>query len=157
VLLKRLLPTRLRRARQRKRLTQAHIGQLAGVSRCTIMSLEGGQCDRLRVRTLMLICAALDRSADYFLGIDKPVLAVAAILPGLFPIHRTADSTEIQKCFACDSLLGAEPHQESACMLANYERGRTPAWLGIFYATSDEHVLRLLFEEQGDWSPCRPS
>ena len=47
-----------------------HYGEreaLGGVS----LSLEGGQCDHLRVRTLILLSAALGFSPDYLLGVDK--------------------------------------------------------------------------------------
>jgi DNA-binding XRE family transcriptional regulator len=130
-------------------LTQQELADQAGISRATVIAIEGGQCQRLRVETLVLLAAALGYSTDYLLGHDKPNSPAPWIDTAIFPIEALPDAGFVQKCFCCDSLLEpGKPHTLAGCIFTNHERGKEPGWLAEFYRMPLENLFHHLIEEQ---------
>jgi transcriptional regulator with XRE-family HTH domain len=70
-----LLSKRLRTIRRAKDLTQQELATLAGVNYVTISRIEGGDAEKVRVKTIMHLARALDVTTDELLGMDEFVFS----------------------------------------------------------------------------------
>ena len=64
-----ILRNRLRDARSEKKLSQAQLGQMVGVSRNTISSIETGQFNPT-AKLALLLCIALDKTFEELFYFD---------------------------------------------------------------------------------------
>ena len=64
-----ILRNRLRDARSEKKLSQAQLAQMVGVSRNTISSIETGQFNPT-AKLALLLCIALDKTFEELLYFD---------------------------------------------------------------------------------------
>ena len=79
-----ILKNRLKEARREKKLSQAQLAELVGVSRNTISSIETGQFNPT-AKLALVLCIALDKKFEELFYFDyESIKKPREIFPGLF-------------------------------------------------------------------------
>ena len=141
-----VLPRRLVKYRELRKVTKTALAKAAGISRTTLNAIESGQLRDIKVTTLERLCHALGVSADALLGYNSVRLVRK---PQLRAVDRNPpENAPAHSCATCRKHIGVrELHLPGDCMMELSNAGETDRRIGIVFGLSTPAIALVLREE----------